>query len=78
MRTAYNDAVQQLVTPNRLIEPVLGLRRFGASLASLGELAAVERRLAWVGASQAHADVPDYLLQEIRALGLEPQLQKIR
>lgn len=29
-----------------------------------------------MGVSQAHADVRDYLLDEVRSLGLEPLVQK--
>lgn len=43
---------------------------------AMQDLAVITRETHPMGVSQAHADVRDYLLGEIRALGLEPQVQK--
>jgi hypothetical protein len=43
---------------------------------AMQDLAIISREPHPMGISQAHADVRDYLLDEIRALGLEPQVQK--
>jgi hypothetical protein len=43
---------------------------------AMQDLAAIAREPHPMGVSQAHADVRDYLLGEIRALGLKPQVQE--